>query len=618
MKVLFFFTSHRQSFEFYYQSKIINNYKLFKPDILVYNNNIEIEYKDLVNKFYLNNNIKLEIYQDSENTGYVTGLFTGLVKCFDKFANYDYVVHLHPDVFLINENKIFEILKQNLFSDVEMLISKFPEEYPQKSFYTDFFIFKPKKNFFINYNKYSHIGAAEQILFNLCKRENITFFERYKDSNDFNILQRRIDRFNILHTHDLRIFQNNLIHWDRSINDLDSIVKKLIFLTKDENGREIGIYNLKDVKVTGHNLFYPNVLLYSQNKLYNPIKEQTMSLKLADVNNVFDYKYENVLNTEYNPVFYFIYNTDNYYHFVYDTLPYLISFLDIRSQIPNIKILMNYSNPTMSDFYKFVSEFLDLLDIKESDILIVDKNTEYKNVFISSSYTHGHDSNLPPRKEIYSFYKNIVDIVKSKYKLDTPKKIYISRRTWLHNNFSNIGTNYTTRRKLNNEDELVDLLIKNGYEEIFTENLSTIEKIITFANADVIVGAIGGGISNVLFSKKEAKLVALISPTFLDINNRFRYSLDCVNTIYFNKSSHVETEYWKKYMRIKSNDIIGEIEEVKERTLIISYTDEMVAGWNSKIEFKKIEIEKSNCKALDNGLNSAWIIDIEDLKKYIN
>jgi hypothetical protein len=402
------------------------------------------------------------------------------------------------------------------------------------------------------------------------------------------------------------------------INDLDSIINQSIFLTEDENGRKINISKLENVRFTGNTLFYPNVLLYSESKIFNPIKEQTMSLKLVDVDNLFEYKNENILNTEYNPVFYFIYNTDNYYHFVYDTLPYLISYLNLKDKISDLKLIMNYSNSTMNEFYKFVSEFLDLLGIKESDILIVDKNTEYKNVYISSSYTHGHDSNLPPRKEIYSLYKDIVDIAKNEYKLDTPKKIYISRRTWLHNDFSNIGTNYTTRRKLVNEDELVDLLTENGYKEVFTENLSTIEKIIIFANADIVVGAIGGGISNVLFSKKETKLISLISPTFLDINNRFRYSLDCVNTIYFDKSKHVEEGPWKKYMRVKSNNIVGEIESVNDNTLTISYTDEVVAGWNSKIEFRKIEVEKSNCIAIDNGLNSAWLVDIEDLKKYIN
>lgn len=216
MKVLIFFTSHRQSHEFYYQSKIINNYTLFKPDILVYNNNVNIGHESIKSKFNLNSDIRLEIYQDSENTGYSTGLFTGLVKCFDKFTNYDYIIHTHPDVFLINENKIFEILKENLHNDTDFLVSKFPEENPMEFIFSDFFIFKPRVNFFINYQNVhdmiterdnTQIAQAEQILFNLCKEENIIFFERYKNLDDFNLLQRQIDRFNIIHTHDLSFFE---------------------------------------------------------------------------------------------------------------------------------------------------------------------------------------------------------------------------------------------------------------------------------------------------------------------------------------------------------------------------------------------------------------------------
>ena len=70
--------------------------------------------------------------------------------------------------------------------------------------------------------------------------------------------------------------------------------------------------------------------------------------------------YDNVINI---PVFYFVYNTDNYYHFIYDTLPYLITFNHLRSNIPNLKLLMNYPNKSMDNFYLFVKEFLEILDI---------------------------------------------------------------------------------------------------------------------------------------------------------------------------------------------------------------------------------------------------------------
>jgi len=338
-----------------------------------------------------------------------------------------------------------------------------------------------------------------------------------------------------------------------------------------------------------------------------------MSLTNIDKKENFDTdnEYNYVIDT---PLFYFIYNTDNYYHFIYDTLPYLITFKYLKNKNPNLKLLMNYPNKSMDKFYLFVKEFLEILNITNDDSIIVNDKTLYTEIYISTSYTHDFDSNSPPREEIYDFYKEIVKIVnRNNTKINFPKNVYISRRTWIHNDLTNIGTNYTTRRKLINENELVDFLTKNGYTEIFTETLSTVDKILLFSSVDNVIGAIGGGICNVLFSNKETKLTALVSPTFLDINKRFKFSLDNVDTTYFMGTKHYETGYWKKYMRVKVNDIIGEIEEVYDDSLLISYTNEFVAGWNSNIEFKKNVFKKESCQKLDNGLNSSWIFDINKL-----
>jgi hypothetical protein len=50
-----------------------------------------------------------------------------------------------------------------------------------------------------------------------------------------------------------------------------------------------------------------------------------------------------------------------------------------------------------------------------------------------------------------------------------------------------------------------------------------------FSNATHIIGAIDCGISNVLFSPKNTKLEAIVSPTFLNVNMRFKYSLDNID-----------------------------------------------------------------------------------------
>ena len=387
---------------------------------------------------------------------------------------------------------------------------------------------------------------------------------------------------------------------------------------KDNNNREINVYKLNNIIPQGHNLFYPNVLLKDEEKLILPILEKTMSLKMGTIyeKNNMQFDISNLkINLIYKePLFFFIYNTDNYFHFLYDTIPYLITYFKLKNTKHNIKLLMQYPNPQKKEIYLFVTELLEILNIKKDDIVLIDENTMYSEVYISTSYTHDIDSNIPPRQEIYDFYQNISKTTQDKYKLDTPTKIYISRRSWLHNDFSNIGTNYTTRRKMINEDEYVDKLIKEGYQEVFTEKLSMIEKILYFSNCTHVKGAIGGGISNVLFSKKNTKLEALISPTFLDVNKRFKFSLECVDVTYNKNTIHVENDKFKTYMRVKTKDnkIIGEIEKIYKDELIISYNDGSNMGWNLENSYNQITLNKDDVIKLDEGLNShlKLILDI--------
>lgn len=385
----------------------------------------------------------------------------------------------------------------------------------------------------------------------------------------------------------------------------------------DDNNREINAYKITNVITTGHNLYYPNVLLKTENNLVLPLLERTMSLKSGTIyekeNMNFNYCEKTVKTICEDSLFFFIYNTDNYFHFLYDSLPYLISYLNLKSEIPELKLLMQYPNEQKKELYPFVVEFLEILNIQKSDIVLLDEYRQYNEIYISTSYTHDVDSNQPPRKEIYNFYHDIVKFVNEKYvnpDLYTPKKIYVSRRTWLHNDFSNIGTNYTTRRRLVNENELVEKLKTQGYEEVFTERLTTVEKIIYFSNATHVVGAIGGGISNVLFSPKTTKLEAIVSPTFLDVNRRFKYSLDCVDVYYNFNTEHFEKTEFKTYMRVKTKEgnIVGEIEKIYDNKLVVSYTDGSNTGWNAQNEYKQIELNMEDVEKLDNGLNSPWYI----------
>jgi len=381
-----------------------------------------------------------------------------------------------------------------------------------------------------------------------------------------------------------------------------------IFLNEDSNGRIVNWYMVKNSTIVNDCSFYPEVNLYSyeDDSIYNLIEEKVMSLSKLDGNDFLNYSPPSSVELPVcdDLMFFFVYNMDNYYHFLYDSLPYLITYLELR-KTRNIKLLVNYPNEQTKKMYKFVEEFLDILGIKESDVEFIQQKVIYKNIIVSDSYTHGIDSNLPPRNEIYNLYEDIANLVQPKNK-NLPRKIYISRRSWKHNDYSNIGTNYTTRRCMTNETELVDYLQSNGYEEIFTELLDITEKISLFKNATHIVGTIGGGMANVLFSPKECKVVTICSPGFLDINKRFIYSMCNTNLYLYKDTSHTDDAEYLKYMRVKYKEIVGEIVDISEDKVTIAYLDKKVAGWNDSIKYKHISVNKSECEKLDTGLNSNW------------
>jgi hypothetical protein len=70
-------------------------------------------------------------------------------------------------------------------------------------------------------------------------------------------------------------------------------------------------------------------------------------------------------------------------------------------------------------------------------------------------------------------------------------------------------------RTVLNEDEMVKLIEPYGFETVVLSKLSLIEKVNLFANADVILGASGAGLTNIFFSKKGSKLIELFSKGFI-------------------------------------------------------------------------------------------------------
>jgi hypothetical protein len=68
-------------------------------------------------------------------------------------------------------------------------------------------------------------------------------------------------------------------------------------------------------------------------------------------------------------------------------------------------------------------------------------------------------------------------------------------------------------------------------------------------------------------------------------------------------------------MRVKTTDgnIFGEIEQIYDNKLLVSYTDGSNTGWNAQNEYKQIELNMEDVIKLDDGLNSPWLFNIESI-----
>lgn len=300
--------------------------------------------------------------------------------------------------------------------------------------------------------------------------------------------------------------------------------------------RNINVGYFNDCTIQGHSIHYPQPLLKTKNELLLPTIEKFMSLGRGTV-------YESdmewpcyeveIKTTEYTPVFYFVYNCANYFHWIYDTVPYLYSYFKEKELTPELKLLVSPPENN-KDLYPFIYESLNLLGIKKEDLIFLNKNTQYKTIVVGSSLTHNRMSLQSPHESVFKIVGDMGGLSSD------VNRIYISRRTWTQPKNKNIGTDYTQERRCVNEDEVVALAERYGFKEIFCENYSMEEKIGLFRNAKVVMGPIGGGLSNVLFCEPETKVISLNSPEFFPINERLKYALNHTNLHMFNDTEFVD------------------------------------------------------------------------------
>jgi len=199
----------------------------------------------------------------------------------------------------------------------------------------------------------------------------------------------------------------------------------------------------------------------------------------------------------------------NYWHWLFDVLPRI----KLADEIFDYKKIDNFLVPSIKK--KFQIQSLDLLNINKNKIL---PSNEFRHISATSLIAVDHPYVLKndPSIEIQHMPKWIIEWLRYSFltknnilKKSIFKKIYIER--------SNVDDKNTIRRKITNENEVKSVLLKNNFHSIKPETLSFNEQVNLFSSADFIVGLHGAAFANIVFSRKNTKILEIQSTGTADV-----------------------------------------------------------------------------------------------------
>jgi hypothetical protein len=177
----------------------------------------------------------------------------------------------------------------------------------------------------------------------------------------------------------------------------------------------------------------------------------------------------------------------NYYHWIFDDLPRLKLLEGVIDEIDYLIV--------PHDLKRFHLETLDLLGFPEGRLLKIKDgmHLQCEKLFIPS---FGATWNMPWTCEFLrdSF---LPDDLAEPHRL-----IYISRKD-------------APYRKIINEEEVEDYLREIGFEIVQMSELPFLEQVKICAEAKIVVGPHGAGLSNIIFCR-DAKVLEIFSPSYVN------------------------------------------------------------------------------------------------------
>ena len=189
-----------------------------------------------------------------------------------------------------------------------------------------------------------------------------------------------------------------------------------------------------------------------------------------------------------------------YFHWMFDALPRLFA----------VKFLLEECIVILPEAYRkqdYITSSLKLIGVKEMHYIEEGEFLYIKQLYSPSltAPTGNYNDSLVLKMREY-----FINFLPKKNDLNFGNKIYISRRK-------------ATRRRIENEDELIAVIETYGFKVVIFESYTWLEQASIMLNAEFLLSNHGAGLSNMVFMKPECSVFELRKEG--DVGNNCFFSL---------------------------------------------------------------------------------------------
>ncbi|MES2515826.1 MAG: glycosyltransferase family 61 protein [Bacteroidota bacterium] len=296
------------------------------------------------------------------------------------------------------------------------------------------------------------------------------------------------------------------------VNFIDEDMKLFAHYTGYKSGTET-VFEFENINVS-----YDAILFKGMNNTYQSVPHIVFRADYGLLYILKNYLFKKRVkgNDEINYVLiYDFWSAGNYYHWLVDTLPRLLIFLEELKQ-------KNYSLLLPADCRAFMKRTLSYYNIHH--ITFINEN-EFLNVkhLMVPYYLVGSGHIHPPKVlEIRQFFLNKIPGISNFTKL------YVSRGR-------------QKARKIVNEDSVIDVVRQFGFDIIYFEDYTFEQQVEIGRGAKYMVSSHGANLTNMMFMEEHTRVLELIRQ-------------DAPNFCYWALASAVKVDYYYQLCAVQGND----------------------------------------------------------------